>query len=128
MNNLKAKEAAGAATELARHDEQGVLVARRDGLDTGALRQLALETLRAMKTGIVVLAGANGPSAAISVAVSKDVVARGASAHAIAQPAARLLGGGVGKGDDAVAGGGKNVAAVDEALAVAREQAVQWQS
>jgi alanyl-tRNA synthetase len=128
LSRLKAKEAAGAASELAQQATQGVLVARRDGIDTGALRQLAGETLRAMKSGIVVLAGANGPSAAIAVCVSKDVVARGASAHAIAQPAARLLGGGVGKGDEAVAGGGKNVDQVDDALEVARDVAVQWQS
>jgi alanyl-tRNA synthetase len=128
LNRLKAKEAAGAASELAQQAEQGVLVARRDGIDTGALRQLAGEALRVLKTGIVVLAGANGPSAAIAVVVSKDVVTKGASAHAIAQPAARLLGGGVGKGDEAVAGGGKNVDKVDEALAVARDLAVQWQS
>jgi alanyl-tRNA synthetase len=128
VGRLKAKEAAGAAAELARQAEGGVLVARQDGLDTGALRQLATETGRVLKSGVVVLAGAHGASAAIAVAVSKDIVARGGSAHAIAQPAARLLGGGVGKGDEAVAGGGKNVDAVDDALAAARELAVQWQS
>jgi len=38
------------------------------------------------------------------------------------------LGGGVGPGADAVVGGGKNVGGIDDALAVARELAVQWGS
>jgi len=66
--------------------------------------------------------------AAIAVAISKDVVGRGATADAIAKPAADKLGGGVGKGAEAVVGGGQNVAGIDDALAVARELAAQWGS
>jgi alanyl-tRNA synthetase len=128
INRLKAKEAASAAGDLAGQAERGVVVARRDGLDNNALRQLATETVRALGSGVVVLAGAVDGRAGIAVAVSKDVVARGASADAIARPAAAKLGGGVGKGQEAVAGGGKNVDGIDDALAAAREAAVQWQS
>jgi alanyl-tRNA synthetase len=128
LNKLKAKEAASAAGDLATKAERGLLVARYDGLATGELRQLAVEVVRAMRSGIVVLAGEASGKAAIAVAVSKDVVGKGASASTIAKPAAGKLGGGVGKGDDAVAGGGQNVAGIDDALAVARELAAQWQS
>ena len=42
-------------------------------------------------------------------------------------PAAQALGGNVGKGAEVIAGGGKNVDAVDVALGVLREQAAAWQ-
>ena len=70
-------------------------------------------------------AAANG-KAAIAVAVSKDVVARGAAADAIGRPAATLLGGNIGKGAELAVGGGKNAAAIDDALASLREQAAEW--
>ena len=46
--------------------------------------------------------------------------ARGANAGEIAANAARLLGGGTARNAQAVSGGGKNVAQVDEALAALR--------
>src|SRR2546423_4510744 len=128
LNRMKAKEAVGAASDLAKEAKRGVLIVRRDGLDTGALRTLAGETVRALGSGVVVLAGVVDGKSAIAVAVSDDLVKRGASADAIAKPAAAKLGGGVGKGDKLVAGGGQNVAGIDDALATARELAVQWQS
>jgi alanyl-tRNA synthetase len=128
LEGLKRKAAAGRATELAGRAERGLVVARVDGLGTGELRQLAQETARALGSGIAVLAGAADGKAAIAVAVTKDVVARGASADAIAKPAAGKLGGGVGRGAEAVAGGGQNVAGIDDALAVAGELAAQWGS
>ncbi len=128
LNRLKAKEAAGAASDLVKDADRGVLVVRRDGLDTGTLRQLASEAIRALGSGVVVLAGAVDGKSAIAVAVSDDLVQRGASADVIAKPAAAKLGGGVGKGAKLVAGGGQNVAGIDEALATARDLAVQWQS
>ncbi len=82
---------------------------RVDDLGTGDLKQLAQETVRTLGSGVVVLAGAADGKAAIAVAVSKDLVAKGASADAIAKPAVGKLGGGVGRGADAVVGGGQNV-------------------
>jgi alanyl-tRNA synthetase len=128
LNRLKAKEAAGAASDLATQADRGVLVMRRDGLAIDQLRQLAGETVKAMRSGVVVLAGAVDGKSAIAVAVSDDLVKRGAAADAIAKPAAAKLGGGAGKGDKLVAGGGQNVAGIDDALVTARELAVQWQS
>jgi alanyl-tRNA synthetase len=127
VQGLRAKAAAAAAGSLVASAERGLLVARHDGLGTGELRQLAIETLRALGSGVVVLAGAANGKAAIAVSVSKDLVAKGAAADAIAKPAAALLGGGVGKGTDVVAGGGQRTDQVDAALAAAREQAVPWQ-
>jgi alanyl-tRNA synthetase len=128
LNKLKAKESAGAATELAQRADGGIVVERRDGLGNAELRQLAQQTVNALGSGVVVLAGALDGKAAIAVAISKDLVANGAAADAIAKPAAGKLGGGASKGAELAAGGGQNVEGVDDALAAAREQAVQWRS
>ena len=128
ITRLKSKEAAAAAGGLATQAESGVLIARQDGLGTGELRQLAIETVRSLGSGVVALVGSSDGKAAIAVAVSKDLVERGASADAIAKPAAALLGGGVGRGAEVVAGGGQRVDQIDDALAAVREQAAQWRS
>ena len=128
LRGLRAREAVSKAGALAERAECGVLVARVDDLGTAELKQLAQETVRALGSGVVALVGAADGKAAIAVAISKDVVGRGAAADAIAKPAADKLGGGVGKGAEAVVGGGQNVAGIDDALAVARELAAQWGS
>ncbi|HEY5172505.1 MAG TPA: alanine--tRNA ligase [Acidimicrobiia bacterium] len=120
LRGLRAREAVSKAGALAERAECGVLVARVDDLGTAELKQLAQETVRALGSGVVALVGAADGKAAIAVAISKDVVGRGAAADAIAKPAADKLGGGVGKGAEAVVGGGQNVAGIDDALAVAR--------
>ena len=127
VQRLKAREATAAAGDLAGGATRGVLVVRHDGLGTGELKQLAVETLRALGSGVVGLVGSADGKAAVAVAVSKDLVERGASADSIAGPAAKALGGGVGRGKDVVAGGGPKVDAVDTALGLAREQAAEWQ-
>ncbi len=128
LRGLRAREAVSKAGALAERAECGVLVARVDDLGTAELKQLAQETVRALGSGVVALVGAADGKAAIAVAISKDVVGRGAAADAIAKPAADKLGGGVGKGAEAVVGGGQYVAGIDDALAVARELAAQWGS
>jgi alanyl-tRNA synthetase len=55
--------------------------------------------------------------------VSKDLVEKGVSAADIGGPVAKVLGGGTGKTPEFVQGGGQNVGALDEALALARTQA-----
>jgi alanyl-tRNA synthetase len=128
LRGLRAKEAANKAGELAARAEGGVLVARVDNLGAGELKQLAQETVRALGSGVVVLVGASDGKAALAVAISKDMIERGASAEAIAKAAVAEVGGGAGKGAEAVVGGGQNVAGIDNALAVARELAAQWGS
>ena len=130
LRRLKAKEAVSAATDLAREVRDGAVVQRHDGLTNEELRRLAQETARVLGSGVVALAGTgpDGVKAGIAVAVSKDLVERGISADAIARPAAKALGGGVGKGADAVVGGGPNAAGIDEALQLVRDQAATWQT
>jgi alanyl-tRNA synthetase len=128
LRGLKSKAAAGRAVELAASAERGIVVARVDAVGAAELKQLAQETVRALGSGVVVLAGAADGKAAIAVAISKDVVGKGATADSIAKPAVEKLGGGAGKGADAVVGGGQNVAGIDDALGVARELAAQWGS
>ncbi len=128
LRGLRAKESAGTARDLAARAERGILVARVDAVAAPDLKQLAQEAVHTLGSGVVVLAGEAGGKAAIAVAISKDVVGRGGAADAIAKPAVAKLGGGVGKGSEAVVGGGQNVAGIDDALAVARELAAQWGS
>ena len=129
LQRFKAKEAAAAATELAAQAVGNVVITRRDGLSNDELLRLAKETVRALGTGVVALAGTgpDGVKAGIAVAVSKDLTERGITADAIARPAAKVLGGGVGKGADAVAGGGANAEGIDAALELVREQTATWE-
>jgi alanyl-tRNA synthetase len=92
------------------------------------LRRLAQETLRALGSGVVALLGKgpDGDKAGIAVAVSADRQAAGASAAEIGAPGARALGGGTAKNPELVVGGGPKVDAIDEAVALVREQAVGW--
>ena len=56
--------------------------------------------------------------AGLAVAVSKDRVEGGVSAAELARDAAKALGGGTAKHADVVQGGGQNVDAIDDALAL----------
>ncbi len=129
LQRFKSREAAAAATELAAQATSGAVIERRDGLNNEELKRLAQETVRALGSGVVALAGTgpDGVKAGIAIAVSKDLTEQGVSADAIARPAAKLLGGGVGKGADAVAGGGPNAAGIDAALQVVRDQSASWE-
>jgi alanyl-tRNA synthetase len=128
LQRLKAKAAESVAADLAAGADDGAVVTRRDGLTNDELRRLAQETARALGSGVVALAGTgpDGIKAGIAVAVTPDLVERGVSADAIARPAAKALGGGVGKGADAVVGGGANADGIEEALRLVREQAPTW--
>ena len=130
LDRLKAKETVSAAADLAKEVHNGAVITRHDGLSNEELRRLAQETARVLGSGVVALAGTgrDGVKAGIAVAVSKDLVERGVSADAIARPAAKALGGGVGKGADAVVGGGPNAAAIDDALQLVRDQAAVWKT
>jgi len=127
LDRARAREAGSEAKDLAAAAVDGVVAVRRDGLAGDDLRRLALATRDALGSGVVVIVGAAPESAkaAVAVAVSKDLVAMGASAAEIGRPAAQLLGGGTGKHPDFVQGGGPKVTAIDEALAVARDAAAR---
>src|ERR1700730_7134639 len=121
LKALRAREVAGEAVELAAGARDGVVVSRRDGAGSDELQRLAQAVRDELESGVVVLAGGggDGKKAGIAVGVTKDLVARGLSAADIAQPAAKVLGGGTARRPDLVVGGGPNVAAVGEALDVA---------
>jgi alanyl-tRNA synthetase len=116
----RAREATAEAGTLAAGAVDGAVVVRRDGLTPGDLRTLAIATRDALGSGVVALVGvdASGAKAGLAVAVSKDRVAAGASAADLARDAAKVLGGGTAKHAEAVQGGGQNVDAIDDALAL----------
>jgi alanyl-tRNA synthetase len=125
ISTHQARAAAGEAADLATSAVDRLVAVRRD-LSNDDLRRLTLATRDALGSGIVALVGAvppDGAKAALAVAVSADLVARGVSAAEIAAPAARLLGGGTAKNPDVVVGGGPGAAQVDAALAAVRELA-----
>jgi len=120
-----ARQALAEAAALAAEAGDGIVVARRDGLTNDGLRRLALATRDALGSGIVGLVGVtpDGTKAVVAVAVSKDLVATGTTAGAVAADAARALGGGTGKQSDVAVGGGPNAEAVDEAQALLARRA-----
>ncbi len=125
LETARSREAVAEAGSLAAEAVDGVVAARRDDLAPDGLRRLAMATRDALGAGVVALVGV-GPEhtkAGIAVAVTKGLVDRGVSAAEIAAPAARALGGGTARNPELVVGGGPNVDAVDEALALARKQA-----
>jgi alanyl-tRNA synthetase len=125
---LRRREAKLAAESLAASQSAGVVVARRDGLAPDELRELSQATLAAVGQGVVALVGLgpDGTKAGIVVAVSADRREQGASAAQIAEAAARVLGGGTGKGADLAIGGGPKTAGIDDAVRLVREQAELW--
>jgi len=129
VQRYRTRETLAAAAELVAQATDGAVIVRRDGLSNDDLRRLAQETVRRLGSGVVALAGTgpDGIKAGIAVAVSKDLTERGVSADTIAGPAARALGGGVGKGTDTVVGGGPNADRVDDALRLVREQQATWE-
>ncbi len=113
----RSRDAAGEAAKLAGGAVDRVVVERLDGRSSDELRQLAIATRDVLGSGIVGLLGASpdGSSAAVVVAVSRDLVEQGVAAGDIASPAASALGGGTGKAPDVATGGGKQTGALDEA-------------
>jgi alanyl-tRNA synthetase len=125
LERARGREAVAEAASLAADAADGVVAARRDGLSNEELRRVAVAARDALGSGVVALVGAGsaGDKANVVVAVTKGLVERGISAAEIAAPAAKALGGGTGKNKDLALGGGPNVAAADEALALARKEA-----
>jgi alanyl-tRNA synthetase len=125
LDRARAREAVAQASSLAAEAVDGVVAARRDGLTPDALGQLAAATREALGSGVAALVGVgpDGTKAGIAVAVPRALVERGVSAAEIAAPAAKALGGGTARNAELVVGGGPNVGAVDEALALARKKA-----
>ena len=117
LRAIRSKAAVADAGGLAAAAADGVVVARRDGLDPDGLRQLALAVRDqlAQPRAVVLIGSPDGQRVSLVAAV-----APGGSASALLAEPAELVGGrGGGRGDVAQAGG-KDPAGIDAALERAR--------
>jgi alanyl-tRNA synthetase len=90
------------------------VVGRRDGLEAGELRDLAIAVRDHPGVEAVGLAGVTGPErVALVVAARKG---SGIDARAVAALAATAVGGGGGGTPELATAGGRNVAGIEEAL------------
>jgi alanyl-tRNA synthetase len=117
---LRGKLAAGRAVELAAGADDGLVVARVDGLSSSDLRDLAVAVRLQPGIAKVILGGESDTGGASLVAAVQP--GNGQAADLLRDAAKAVQGGGGGKGDIAVAGG-KHPAGVDEALALAKAAA-----
>jgi alanyl-tRNA synthetase len=101
-----------------------VLATKVEGLDDRGLRDMADRLRDRLKSGIVVLAAAQGDKAMLLAVVTKDLVGRFHAGNIIKQLAPIVGGGGGGRPDFAQAGGKdptKLDAAVEAAYAIVGE-------
>ncbi|MCC5953070.1 MAG: alanine--tRNA ligase [Acidimicrobiia bacterium] len=118
VRDLKRSAARQQAGALASGAENGLVVARVDGLDRDDLRELALAVRDRDGVRGVVLGGLpDGGGVALVAAVRAD---EGLHAGDLIGAAAKAVGGGGGKGPDLAVAGGRNPDGLDEALDVAR--------
>ncbi len=114
VSELKRQVAAGAAGDLADQAVDGVVVARVDGLDRDALRDLAVALRDRPSIRAVILGSApEGGGVALVAAVTPD---SGFDASALIADAARTVKGGGGRDPLLAAAGGKDPTQLDVAL------------
>ena len=120
LKQMRAQMAAARAVELAAAADDGIVVARVDGIDPGDLRELAL-AVRQQGVRRVALVGET-PTGGVSLAsaVGPD---EGIPAASLIKDAARAVGGGGGGKGDVATAGGKDPSGLDEALRIATEAA-----
>ena len=118
LRTLRSGQLRHEADELAAGSGARV-VARRDALEAGELRDLAIAVRDHPGVEVVGLVGATGPDrVAVVVAARKD---SGIDARSAAVVAASAVGGGGGGTAELATAGGRNVAAIDEAVRLLRE-------
>ncbi|WP_334142839.1 alanine--tRNA ligase [Rhabdothermincola sp.] len=118
---LKRQAATGRAGELAATAVEGVVVARVDGLDRDAVRDLALAVRdQPGIRGVVLGSAPEGGGVAMVAAVRPD---SGLHASELIAEAARTVRGGAGKHPELAVAGGKDPSALDAALAQVRAAA-----
>jgi len=121
LKAMRLQIAVGRASELIATAVDGIVVARVDGLASGDLRELAIAVRQAEGVRRCVLIGeTNTGGVGLAAAVMSD---EGVEAASLIKDAAKTAGGGGGGKGDVATAGGKNVAAIDEALEVARAAA-----
>jgi alanyl-tRNA synthetase len=121
LKAVRAQAATGQAAELATGAVDGVVVTRLDGLAPGDLRELAIAVRQQPGVRAAVLVGvSDAGGVALASAVAPDA---GLEAGALIKDAARAVGGGGGGKGPVATAGGKDVSAIDGALAIARQAA-----
>jgi alanyl-tRNA synthetase len=118
-SRLAADIAAG-AEEVGR---SRVVVAEASGFDPEALRLLALQVRDRLGSGIAVLGAEREGKAGLVAAVSRDLVAGGASAAVVLAPAAKIVGGGASRDAELCQAGGPRGERLGDALDEARRSA-----
>ena len=119
LRTLRGEQLRNEADALAASADGGRVVARRDGLESVELRDLAIAVRDHPGIEAVGLAGVTGPErVALVVAVRKD---SGVDARQAAAAAASAVGGGGGGAPELATAGGRNVAGIDEALRLLSE-------
>jgi alanyl-tRNA synthetase len=120
LAQFKSKLAASQGDDLASQaiDVGGVkvLAARLDGVDAKALRETMDQLKNKLKSGVIVLAVADGEKVSLAAGVTNDLVARFKAGELVNHVAQQVGGKGGGKPDMAMAGG-TNAAALPAALA-----------
>jgi alanyl-tRNA synthetase len=113
--------AAGRSDELAASAENGIVVARVDGVQRDDLKEMAMALRTQDGVDVAILGAAlDGGGAALLAAVSDGAPYNAAELIA---DAARAIKGGGGKGEAFAMAGGKDGGAIDEALNLARQAA-----
>ncbi len=121
LNQLRRGQLSADAAALAASSvgKDGVVVARRDGLGAGTLRELALAVRDRDGVRAVGLAGDPGDGhVALVVAVTRE---SGLDARIAASEAAKLVGGGGGGSGELATAGGRDASKIDLAVARLRE-------
>ncbi|MGA3352106.1 MAG: alanine--tRNA ligase [Acidimicrobiales bacterium] len=114
LRTLRSEQLRGEADELAAGAVAGAVVGRRDGLEAGELRDLAIAVRDHLGVDAVGLVGVTGPErVGVVVAARKE---SGIDARAAAVQAAEAVGGGGGGTPELATAGGRNTAGIEQAL------------
>ena len=119
IKKLRAAQTLSRAGDFAAKAVDGVVVARVDGLAPADLRDLAIAIRSTPNVVAVVLGGVSDTGGVALVAAVAPT--SGLKAGELIKDAAKQVGGGGGGKGDIATAGGKNVAAIDDALATATQ-------
>ena len=123
IKQLRGAQARQLAGGLAAKHVNGVVISRVDGITPNDLRELALAVRQDAQVKLVVLGGVTDTGGVALVATVSMGVSL--SAGELIKDAAKAVGGGGGGKGDIATAGGKNPAALDEALEIARRVATE---
>ncbi len=121
LKELRRKAAGDQASELAATADDGLVVARVDGIDRNELRDLAVAIRD--REGVTAVVLATAPERGGVAFVSAVVPGAGWHASDLLADALRLVGGGGGRNPDFATAGGKDAGRLDEALELVRQAA-----